>query len=342
MDDRSRCPLKTANKISEEIEQKIVEARLKEPAIGAVKTRRMLINEGLENPPCASTINAVFSRNGLITKEASQSATHYARFEKKEPNIMWQADFKGDFAMGDGNRCHPLSIIDDCTRYCLNADAKANMQYTGTKESFVRTFEEFGIPKSLLCDNGVPWGSSQTTSITHFEVWLMELGVLPIHIRPLHPQCQGKVEKFNGSYKRERLKYYVPKNLEDADICRQEYKKFYNEVRPHHSLELDTPASRYKVSFHTYSTVIPEWEYESGSEMRNIKSSGYITYNGHGYYLSEGLGNKTVAIVPSQEDGVMNIIYRQFRVAKLDLKENIIRLRRIYLLHGDPRSEKSK
>lgn len=339
LSDRSRKPFHTPNKIDSETENRIVEARQKEPAIGAKKTRQMLINSGWENPPSVSTINAVFKRNNLITQAASEAATPYKRFEKSEPNEMWQADFKGDFAMLNGQRCYPLSIIDDCSRFCINADAKDNQRLKGVKNSFISAFREYGMPYSLLCDNGNPWGSSQSGAITKFEVWLMELGVLTIHIRPLHPQAQGKVERFNGSYKRERLNFYTPANLEDAQICREEYKSFYNNVRPHESINMEVPAKKYIRSKIEYSETIVPWEYESGAIIRKIKSSGYLTFGGQGYFLSEGLSDKVVALFPTEIDGILNIVFRQFRVAKLNLHTNTIISRRVYLLHNDPRKK---
>jgi len=338
MNDRSRKPFHTANRISAEAEEKIVAARKAEPAVGALKTRRMLMNDHWVDPPSVSTINAVFRRNGLITKEASQKTMPYRRFEKETPNEMWQADFKGDFLMRDGVRCYPLSIIDDCSRFCLCGDARSNMQLLSTKESFEQVFQTYGLPKILLCDNGSPWGNSQTTSFTHFEVWLMELSVLPIHIRPKHPQTQGKVEKFNGSYKQERLKFYLPKNMADAQRCREEYQLFYNYRRPHHALGLDVPANRYLLSSRLYPQRIEEWYYESDCELRMVKSSGYINYCGQGFYLSEGLGDKQVALRPSGKEGIWDIVFRQFRVGRLDLENHTITSRRIYLLQDDPRA----
>lgn len=338
LSDKSRRPFHTANRISQEVEDTIVSARRKEPAIGARKTKRMLESNGLIMP-AMSTINEVFRRNGLITKEASQAATPYVRFEKEAPNEMWQADFKGDFEMGDKNRCHPLSIIDDHSRYCINGDAKTNQQLLSTKESFIRAFETYGLPFSLLCDNGTPWGSSQSTSITKFEVWLMELGILTMHIRPKHPQTQGKVERFNGSYKQERLKFYTPKNIADAQLCREEYARFYNNERPHAALDYDAPIKRYCHSSRLYDNIIRPWEYDSDAVVRKVKSSGYLTLSGRGFYLSEGLNEKEVAVVPTDDDGVFNILFRQFRVAKLNLNTNTISSRRIYLLTNDPREK---
>ena len=329
MANRSRRPFRTPNRIEEAVESRIVEMRRREPAIGAVKTRRMLTDAGMTAVPSASTINEIFRRNGLITAEASEKATPYKRFEHKEPNIMLQADFKGHFAMRNGKRCHPLSIIDDHSRFCLCADALPNTTLETVKPSFERTFQTFGLPHILLCDNGVPWGSSQSGALTAFEVWLMELGVQTIHIRAGHPQTQGKVERFNGSYKQERLNFYVPEDLEDAMRSREEYRAFYNNVRPHHALGLDVPCRHYTSSPREMPQRILPWEYDGGSEVRTVKSTGYLTFQGRGWYLSEGLAHKQVALIPSGQDGVWNVVYRQFRIAQLDLHELVIRSKKI-------------
>ena len=154
-------------------------------------------NDGYPNLPSARTINNIFHRNNLISKAASQAAAHYKRFEKVRPNDMWQADFKGHFQM--------QNILDDCSRFCLCSEALRNETLGEVKPVFQRLFREYGLPFSLLCDNGNPWGTSQSMGYTAFEVWLMELGVLTIHGRPLHPQTQGKDERYNRSFTRECL-----------------------------------------------------------------------------------------------------------------------------------------
>lgn len=340
LSDRSRRPFHTPNRISEWAEHRIVQARKQEPAIGAQKLHRMLQNDGWHDPPSVSTINAVFKRNGLITPQASEKARRIPRFEMAAPNVMWQADFKGDFSLRDKTRCYPLSLLDDHSRFCLCADAKGNMQFPGVFESFQRVFRTYGLPQRLLCDNGVPWGSNQKEYITAFDVWLMELGILVIHIRPYRPQTQGKVERFNGSYTQERLQFYLPADLADAQRTREEYRHFYNEKRPHHALGLNTPATCYRESSRSYPERIPEWDYGWKYEVRKVDENGMLCFKRKRYFLSEGLRGKYVALYPSsKEDGVFHILFREFRIAKLDLKEGVVSSKKIYLREGDPRSK---
>ena len=330
MSDRSRAPHSTPHKTVKATESEIVKIRLEHPALGAKKIKRMLENEG-KNAPAYSTINKILHQHGLITPEASEAATPYIRFEKNRPNEMWQADFKGHFALLDGQRCHPLTILDDHSRYCLCIDAKENEKYDGTRESFDRIFWQYGLPETILCDNGNPWGTAQSVGFTRFEVYLMDLGILPIHGRPRHPQTQGKEERFNGTLKRERLRHRAYESFADAQVDFDEYRRFYNTERPHHALNLETPAARFHESRRRLPNQVEEWTYGTGIQTRRIKDSGYITFGGQGYFLSEAFRGRTVGLMedPGQK-GVFVILYRQFGIAKINLDDRIVIARKAF------------
>lgn len=337
--DRSRAPFRRPNKTAEATEEKILQLRHKYPAIGAVKLKRMLENKGEKDLPCNSTVNAILKRNNCITAEASEAATPYKRFEKEHPNDMWQTDFKGDFLLADGERCFPLCVLDDCSRFNLCIDAKSNQQRVPVIESFKRLFCEYGIPKILLCDNGNPWGTAQSTGVTLFEVWLMDLGILTIHGRIYHPQTQGKEEKFNGNLTRELLHYVKLQNMIDAQNKFDGYRDFYNNERPHHALNLDVPVQHYKKSFMEMPEKIVEWKYSNEYEVRIIKKTGFLTYKGQGYFLSESLGGLEIGIKQSSLPKCVNLYYRNFKIGRLNLNERAVVSRRIYLSEGDPRTE---
>lgn len=340
LSDKSRAPFKIANKTTKEMEQFIVDYRKKYPAIGAVKIHRMLHNEGHTDIPCASTINEIFKRNGLITKEASRAATPIKRFQKDYPNEMWQADFKGDFLMNNNQRCFPLNILDDCTRFNLCCEPLPNVRFETVKPVIERIFYEYGLPFSFLCDNGNPWGVAQGTGFSSFEVWFMDLGILTLHGRILHPQTQGKEESFNGSMKRELLKYTSVYDFADAEHKFNEYRDFFNNKRPHHALNLDTPAVHYSKSSNEYNPVIPEWEYPDNCKIHKVKSTGFFSYKNHSYFLSEAFANKEIAIRESSRNGCINIYYRQFIIGKLNLDKRVYEFKRAYLIEGDPRHNK--
>ena len=238
LENRSRAPQNRPRETATEMEKKIVAYRQAHPAIGATKLRRILENQGCQNVPSHSTINRIFAKNGLITKEASLAATPHQRFEKSEPNEMWQADYKGHFAMKNGQRCHPLNIIDDYSRFNLCCQAQLTETFEEIRPVMVRLFQEYGMPFSLLCDNGNPWGTAQSVGFSRFEVWLMELGILTLHGRALHPQTQGKEESFNRSMTKELLKHTTISDQPDAQRQFDAYRDFYNNGRPHNALVL--------------------------------------------------------------------------------------------------------
>ncbi len=335
--DQNRRP-RTIYRVPEETERLIVDYRQEHPAIGAVKIRRILENKGHAGLPCVKTVNNILKRNGLITKAASEAATPYVRFEKAEPNEMWQADFKGHFAMANGQRCHPLNIIDDHSRYNLCCEPMLTETYMEIRPVIVRVFKEYGLPLVFLCDNGNPWGTPQSTGFTLLEVWLMELGILTIHGRPLHPQTQGKEESFNRSMTKELLRNTIILDEEDARRQFGRYRSFYNHERPHHALKLDTPAQHYRHSNREYTDKVPEWEYPEGCELRRIKSTGYLTWKGQGYFLSEAFGGKEIAIRKSHLPGCYNLFFRQFRIGRIDTEKRVFTFKRAYLIEGDPRA----
>jgi len=333
MEDQSRAPFHTPNRTAADVEEAVVALRKKHPAIGAKKLKRILENQG-QKAPAYSTINAILHRKGLITKEASTAATPCKRFEKAYPNEMWQVDFKGHFSMQDGKRCHPLTMIDDHSRFCICIDAKENERYFGVKESFQRVFDVYGLPETVLCDNGNPWGTAQSVGYTVFEVWLMDLGILTKHGRIRHPQTQGKEERFNGTLKRELIQHQDFKDCTHAQGQFDEYRTFYNHERPHYALNMDTPSQRYTRSKLELPKNIEEWSYGSDFRLRQIKKSGYLTFDGQGYFLSEAFGGKTIGLVESPDcPHTFWVCYRQFCIAQVDVQQRVVVAKRPFVVH---------
>lgn len=337
LSDRSRAPKTQPRRIAPEVEASIVQLRRQYPALGAEKLHKMMENMGHKDLPCARTFNNIFARNHLISKEASLAAKHIQRFEKEQPNVMWQTDFKGHFALANGVRCHPLNILDDHSRFCLCTEALENETFLAVKPVLERVFSEFGLPFSLLCDNGNPWGTSQSTGYTAFEVWLMELDVLTLHGRPLHPQTQGKQERFNRSFTRECLAGKTFRDLADAQKAFDDYRAFYNTVRPHSALELAVPASVYSTSPRPFPSHIEHWEYGNDCQLCKVKQTGYFSFEGQGYFLSEAFRGKYIAVRESHLPGQITLLFRQFRIGRIDREKRVFTTKRISRLAGDPR-----
>lgn len=328
--DRPHTPLKPSAKTSAEKEAIILDARIQHPTWGPRKLHRYLEEKGVPDLPATSTIAAILKRNGFITPEESQQHTPWKRFVKEAPNELWQMDYKGHFAMLDGQRCHPLTMLDDYSRFSLCVDAHENEQWIPTKDSLVRVFREYGLPAAILCDNGSPWADNHN-GYTPFEIWMMQMDVLPIHGRPLHPQTQGKEERFHRTMKRDLLATTPIRDLQHAQQAFDSFKYCYNYERPHEALELSTPSKFYKTSDRAYIENPTEPEYGPGAQLRKVNYKGYISICNYRYYLSESFIGKYIRIVPKQEDRV-SLCYGDFVVAKINLKERLFTSRRIYRL----------
>jgi transposase InsO family protein len=328
LEDRSHAPFHVPNRTPKNVETLVLELRDEHPAWGARKLKRRLEDTGHKNIPAASTICDILKRNDRVDIAESIKHIPYERFVYDHPNDLWQMDYKGHFGMLDGNRCNPLTITDDHSRFNLCLDAKKDQRTPGTKSSIERVFAEYGLPDAFLCDNGAPWGDSNG-GFTPLEVWMMQLGILPIHGRPRHPQTQGKEERFHKTIVDEMLRFVVIKDLEHAQHVFDPWRYEYNYERPHSALNLDTPSKHYRESKRKY---IPgnakEPEYDVGARLRKVNCKGYLSIQRYRYYFSETFIGKILELKDIDE-GITDICYGRFRIAQIDTKEQKMITRKI-------------
>ena len=312
MEDRSRTPRTSPGKTPEETEQLILAARDACPCWGGVKIKRVLERQGHSGIPSAKTCTNILKRNGRISPEESRKHTPCQRFEREECNELWQTDFKGDFLLLDGVRCYPLDILDDHSRFCLLAQPKERP--TGVKESFEIVFKEYGLPKAVLSDNGGQFAGFKK-GITQFERYLMDLDIEPIHGRVTHPQTQGKIERFHRTMKEELLRE-PPKDMEAAERAFEEWRRRYNEERPHNALGLRTPGEVYKASERKYEAP-RAYYYDREAKVTKVNNWGYIRFGPVQLYLSETFADTYVELRASGEDK-FQVIYRNYKVGTVD------------------------
>lgn len=324
---QSRAPCFRPRQTPAETEELILSVRITHPTWGPRKILRHLVDRGNEGLPVPSTIASILKRNGFVSPEQSICHTPFKRFERDSPNDLWQMDFKGHFGMCDGNRCHPLTIKDDHSRNLLCLDAYDNEQWSSVKGSLNRVFQEYGLPDSILCDNGKPWGDSKQ-GYTPFELWMMQMDVLPIHGRPLHPQTQGKEERFHRTLNEDILKRIPIQNLDHAQEVFDAYRVEFNTERPHGALNLDVPAKHYRKSSKRMPEKLSEPEYDNGKTLRKVNYKGYISVQKHRYYLSETFIDKYIELMPVGEN-ILALCYGNFIIAKIDLAEELFISRKI-------------
>ncbi len=310
--DQSRCPHRQPSKTAEETESLIIEMRISNPTWGGKKIKSVLESAGCSGVPSAKTCGNILRRNGLIDPEEAKKHLAYRRFQRESCNQLWQMDFKGDFLLGDGSRCYPLDILDDHSRFCIQIAPKSST--LGTTGSVLEAFLEFGLPDAILTDNGAQF-SGFRGGYTQFERWLMDLDILPIHGRIMHPQTQGKIERFHRTMKAEALRT-TPANLEQAIKILSDWRWRYNEIRPHEALGMKTPASVYQPSSRKYESP-QEFQYPSGARLVKINSWGYLRFGSIQLYLSETMKDTYLEIRPRDND-TFRVIYRNYQIAVVD------------------------
>lgn len=313
--DQSRRPHRQPSKTAVEIEQRIIQMRLDHPAWGGKTIWAALEAAGVDGLPSTKTCCNILKRNGLIDPAESAKHTAFQRFEKEYCNEMWQTDFKGDFLLRNGVRCYPLTILDDHSRFNIRIEPKTSA--TGVKDSFIRAFQEFGLPNSVLSDNGAQFAGAHR-GLSQFERFLMDLDILPIHGRPIHPQTQGKIERFHRTLKKEALRV-TPANMEEARIRLENWRWVYNEIRPHHSLGLRTPSSVYQPSTRPYYEPKP-YIYDEGAKLIKVNNWGYIRFGPMQLFLSEAMADTHVEIRFDDND-TFSILYRNYKIASVDAIE---------------------
>lgn len=328
LQDQSRAPSFRPGKTPPEIEELITSVRSEYPTWGARKILRYLSDRGNVDLPAPSTATAILKRHGFVTPEQSAQHKAFQHFTRDRPNDLWQMDFKGHFAMMDGNRCHPLTMKDDHSRNLLCLDAYDNERWDSVKGSLDRVFRENGLPNAILCDNGSPWGDSHG-GYTLFELWMMQIDVLPIHGRPLHPQTQGKEERFHRTLNEDLLKRTSIRDLAHAQQLFDNYLIEFNTERPHGALGLDVPAQHYERSSRTLPKTLKEPEYDIGKTLRKVNYKGYISLHNHRYYLSETFTDKYMEL-SYLDDKTIAVCYGNFIIAKINIDEQLIISKRIY------------
>lgn len=313
--DQSRRPATSPLRTVPVIEQQVITLRRQNPEWGARKLRAILQREGYDPVPSASTIGAILLRSGLIDPERSRQYTPVQRFEYERPNQLWQMDFKGSFHLLDKSNCYPLTITDDHSRFNLCLAACAGQRHSTVKDQLTKVFRRYGMPETILTDNGSPWGVAGNLTkdglvpLSALEAWLLRLGVRVIHGRPYHPQTQGKEERFHRTLKTELLQYEQFRNLRHCQQRFDYWRDRYNLYRPHQAIGLKVPAQLYLHSPKSFPEVLPELEYGLSDTIRKVSDGGFITIKGKTFKLGRGLSGQWVAARPAQQHNLMEIYF---------------------------------
>jgi len=316
--DRSRRPHASPGRTDCKLEERILSVRDAHPAWGARKIARCLEREGCQ-PPAVSTVHEILRRAGRI-KPPIGGAVASQRFEMPAPNLLWQMDFKGWVRLGNDTQCHPLTVVDDHSRYDLCLQACADQRTDTVRSRLEQTFRRYGLPEAFFVDNGSPWGDPSGERWTRFSVWLLKLGIVVIHSRPYHPQSRGKNERFHRTLTAEVFALRRFRDLTETQRAFDAWREVYNFERPHEALGQQVPASRYRPSQRAMPDRLPEVEYDSHEIVRRVSTTkAYISFKGGLWKVPQAFRGERLAIRPLANGAQYGVFFAAHQVATIDL-----------------------
>ena len=317
----SRRPHHSPNQVSAEVEAAIVEARQRW-RWGPGKLRVKLCGQDSSQQwPAVSTIAAVLKAKGLVVSRRRRARTPVQRppyAAADAPNAVWCADFKGWFRSGDGTRIDPLTITDSCSRYLLRCQIVERTGYTQTQAVFEAAFREYGLPVVIHTDNGVPFASVAPGGLSRLSMWFVRLGIVPERSRPACPQDNGRHERMHRTLKEAAAS--PPKADRRAQQqAFNEFRREYNEERPHQALAMQTPEAVYRRSPRPFPGRVPEPEYDTTMKVRRVFKHGQFFFNQHDVFLSKVLYGERIGLLPI-DDRYLRIYMAWYPIARLDTR----------------------
>jgi transposase InsO family protein len=326
LSDRSRRPVHYANQLPAQIESLIVSLKNNKPHWGARKIRELLVKRlaGDVRVPARSTIHAVLDRHGLVKRmgRPRRRATGTPLSQGAAPNQLWCADFKGEFKLGNGRYCYPLTVTDHASRFLLLCEALDSTREDLAITAFERLFRDRGLPHAIRSDNGVPFASPNALfNLSKLSVWWLRLGVDIERIKPGHPQQNGRHERMHLTLKREATRPPGMNSLQqqarfDAFVSE------FNTERPHEALAMKCPAELYRPATQLYDG-LPDVDYPLHDRDVLVTACGRICMHRKKINISTVLAGQRLGI-KEVDDGIWLISFMSYDLGYVDLEQRTL------------------
>jgi transposase InsO family protein len=326
LSDRSRRPVRYANQLPEQIESLIVRCKQEKPHWGARKIRELLVRR-LDHDvrvPAKSTIHAVLHRHGLVklAGRPRHRATGTPLSAGTAPNDLWCVDFKGEFKLGNGHYCYPLTATDHASRFLLLCEALDSTCEDPAITAFEQLFRQRGLPHAIRSDNGVPFASPNALfNLSRLSVWWLRLGIQIERIQPGHPQQNGRHERMHLTLKKEATRPPGMNSLQQQarfDAFLEEF----NTERPHEGLDMRTPAQVYQASTRPYDG-LPELTYPLHDRDVTVTACGRICMHRKKINISSVLAGQKLG-VKEVDEGIWLVSFMLYDLGYVDLEQKTL------------------
>jgi len=326
LSDRSRRPVRYANQLPPQIEGLIVTLKREKPHWGARKIRELLVRrlDGDIRVPAKSTVHAVLHRHGLVKAigRPRQRATGTPLSQGAAPNDLWCGDFKGEFKLGNGQYCYPLTVTDHASRFLLLCEALESTREDLAVTAFEQLFHERGLPQAIRSDNGVPFASPNALfNLSKLSVWWLRLGIEIERIKPGHPQQNGRHERMHLTLKKEATRppamNYLQQQARFDDFVHE-----FNTERPHEALAMKCPAELYSASPRPYIG-LPELAYPWHDRDVIVTACGRICMHRKRINISTVLAGQRLGI-KEVDDGIWIVSFMHYDLGFIDLEQKTL------------------
>ena len=326
LSDRCRRPVRYANQLPEQIETLIVRLKQEKPHWGARKIRELLVRrlDGDFRIPAKSTIHAVLHRHDLVKglSRSRRRAQGTPLSDGKAPNDLWCVDFKGEFKLGDGRYCYPLTATDQASRFLLLCEAMEGTKEEPAITAFEQLFRERGLPGAIRSDNGVPFASPNGLfNLSKLSVWWLRLGIEIERIKPGHPQQNGRHERMHLTLKKEATRP-AGANFLQQQARFDDFVAEFNTERPHEALEMKCPAEVYTPSSKPYAG-LPDLTYPLHDRDVMVTHCGRICMHRKKINVSTVLAGQRLGI-KEVDDGIWIVSFMRYDLGFIDLEQKTL------------------
>jgi len=316
LDELSRRPKSSPGGLDEAEVCEIIRLKQRHRYWGPRKIRKVY-ERFHEEVPSESSFKRVLERAGLVEPRRLRARRPSGRLfsgrKAQAPNEVWTVDFKGWWHVPGDKRCEPLTVRDEFSRYVLELRAMVNAQSQTVRDCFERLFEQHGVPGAMRSDNGAPFASDQgVLGLSRLSAWWVVLGIDLERGRPGCPQDNGGHERLHLDVERELR----GQDLEGQQAGFDEWRKTFNQERPHEALGMKCPAELYKGSERKYEGTPEDLEYK-GMESRKVAKWGSISWGSRLIFISGALAGWSVGLEPCKE-GQYNVWFGRLLLGQLE------------------------
>lgn len=327
--DQRRAPERIPHRTPIEIVERLLALKKQYSSWGAKKLREKLREKhpGVR-VPATSTVNEILKRHNLVKprrRRTTPAVVYSPLCHAVEPNDVWCIDFKGQFRLGDGTYCYPLTVTDAVSRYILVCEAFARIDGEQVRVALEDAFRRYGLPRAMRFDGGAPFASNAIAGLSTLSAWWMSLGIELERIEPASPQQNGRHERMHRTLKEDTTRP-AARNLLQQQERFERFVEIFNHERPHEGLGMRRPHEIYRRSNRSFPSTLTSQDYPLHDTVVTVRACGHLYIPGSGrrkkrstVFLSRALGGHRVGL-RELDNGQVLVSFVQLDLGVIDLE----------------------